>query len=85
MNRLAIAAALVVILAFAVVVWWLNANSLTAYQLCRVFYVQIQLGDQSLGTPGSSSADYFKQHPEALAAAHREDRRLLDRLPCSAP
>lgn len=85
MNRLALVAALVVVVTVTGSVWWLNTNSLTAYQLCRVLYVRIEAADQALGTPGSSTADYFKQHPDALDAAHRENRKTLDSLPCSAP
>lgn len=63
----------------------LRQNRLTAYKLCQILYVRIAAADQALGSPKSSTADYFSAHPKALAAAHRENRKTLDALPCVAP
>lgn len=83
MTRLGVLSVVVIALSLAGVVWWLNSASLTATQLCQVLYVRIEAADLALGAPRSSSFDYFRDHPKALKAAHRENRDVLDSLPCT--
>lgn len=82
MIRLGAAAVLTIALLLGGGVWWLNSSTVTAKQLCLVLYVRIEAADRQLGAPRSSSSDYFLEHPKALKAAHRENREVLDSLPC---
>lgn len=85
MKLIALLTVVVLAVVLAGAAFLLRSNRLTADKLCQILYVRISAADQALGTRRSSTFDYFQQHPDALKAAHREDRVTLKSLPCTPP
>lgn len=68
-----------VALFIAVLLYRAHRTDLTARRLCQVI-AQI-VADQDARLAGVS---YYKQHPDELARAHSDNRKVLERLNCSA-
>lgn len=61
---------------------WQTTGARARQQLCLAIYSIVVHSGASVGRKGSPGYAYYQQHPRELAAARRQNLRVLAGLPC---
>lgn len=80
--RVTALAAILWLLAWGGIVWYVTRNDSTSQQLCHVLSRVIENSDSRLGSKGTAGYAYYSDHPDELQAAHKATAKIIKDLPC---